>query len=298
MSATVLAVAAEEREATLGRDLLSLAKPGITLMNVVTAAGGFFLAPVAHPWALAVWTLLGTTLVVSGAGALNCYLEADVDKRMARTRNRPLPAGRLVPWVALAMGLCLSCIAVAGLTLLVNPLTGLLAAVALVLYVLVYTPLKQHSWLATPVGAIPGAMPPLLGWAAATGSLEAPALALFAVMYFWQLPHFHALALWRKEEYREAGLYTLPLAHGDQATRWQIVRATVALFLAALSLVLLGIAGPIYLVAAVALGVWFSYWAFTGLRRGAGTAWARGLFLASLWYLLGLFAALLVDVAL
>src|SRR5688572_25744505 len=183
------------------RDLVSLTKPRITLLVVITTAGGLWLAPGAlSPWTVAV-TLLATAIVVASANALNCWMERDSDRLMARTRNRPLPAGRLDARVALVFGVALGVASVPLFTFLVNPLTGLLAAIALVSYVWVYTPLKQKSWTALLVGAVPGALPPLMGWTAATGKLELPGLVLFAVLFVWQIPHFIAIALFRQDDY-------------------------------------------------------------------------------------------------
>jgi len=170
--------------------------------------------------------------------------------------------------------------------------------VALLTYVLAYTPLKGVTALSTHVGAVPGAIPPLLGWAAATGSLSPPGLALFAILFLWQIPHFHAIALFRKREYQAAGLSTLPLERGDEYTRLQSLAFIALLVPTSLLLVPLGLAGTIYLAAAIGLGMWFLAWGVLGLRAGAGAAWARGLFKVSLLYLLALFAAILVDRAL
>lgn len=279
------------------RDLVSLTKPRITLLVVITTAGGLWLAPGSlEPWKVAV-TLLATAIVVASANALNCWMERDVDRLMARTKNRPLPAGRLDARLALAFGLALGVISVPLLTLLVNPLTGLLAAIALVTYVWVYTPLKQRSWTALLVGAVPGALPPLMGWTAATGELEAPGIVLFGILFLWQLPHFIAIALFRREDYERAGMKVLPSVHGEAPARLQAVLYAGALVPVTLLLVPLGVAGTVYLVIAGGLGAAFFAMALAGLRRAAGRAWARKLFLASLVHLTVLFAALMLDSA-
>src|SRR6185312_1895018 len=192
------------------RDFIALTKPRITTMVIVTTAGGLFLAPSEVSARVALCAILGVSMIVAGANALNMYIERDVDRHMTRTRNRPLPAGRVSPRAALIFGVALTVLSLPILAFGVNPLTAMLAALANVIYVLAYTPLKQRSHLALEVGAIPGAMPPLLGWTAATNRVDAAGLVLFAILFFWQLPHFHAIALFRREEYARAGLQVLP----------------------------------------------------------------------------------------
>ncbi len=276
------------------RDLVSLTKPRITAMVILTTGGGLWLAG-ATSLATVTIALLGTALVVSSANALNCWMERDVDGFMARTKNRPLPAGRLSPRVALAFGLALGAIAVPLLTLLVNPLTGLLAAIALVSYVWIYTPMKQVSPAALLVGSIPGAMPPLMGWTAATGSLEAPGIVLFGILFLWQLPHFLAIAMFRKAEYAKAGIQVMPAVRGVPKTKIHAALYAGALVPVSLLLVPLGIAGTTYLWVVGLAGVAFAALCVAGLRREAGNRWARAVFLASLVYLPLLFAALAFD---
>jgi protoheme IX farnesyltransferase len=282
-------------------DLVSLTKPRITLMVLVTTAGAAWLASFSGagslaPLALAA-TLFGTALVVSSANALNCWMERDLDRNMARTKNRPLPAGRLDPQVALVFGLALGALSVPLLAVAVNPLTGLLAAIALVSYVWIYTPMKQRSPAALLVGAIPGAMPPLMGWTAATGSLEAPGIALFGILFVWQLPHFLAIAMFRQNEYEKAGIKVLPSVRGTAVAKLHTIAWAGALVPVTLLLVPLGVAGTGYLVVAGVLGVAFAILCVAGLRKQAGNRWARAVFLASLAYLPLLFAALAIDVA-
>jgi len=279
------------------RDLVSLTKPRITLMVVVTTAGGIWLAPASLGLVQTLLTLLATAMVVGAANTLNCWLERDVDKHMARTKRRPLPDGRLAAKYALALGLALDALSVPILVVVANPLTGLLAAVALVSYVWIYTPLKQRSWVALLVGAVPGALPPLMGWTAATNELATPGIVLFGILFLWQIPHFLAISMFRKHEYTAAGIQTLPASRGDGVAKWHAVLYTGALVPVSLLLVPLGIAGEIYLVVAGALGAGFLAWALVGLRKEAGNRWARKLFLASLVYLPLLFAALAVDVS-
>jgi protoheme IX farnesyltransferase len=277
-------------------DLLALAKPRITALVVFTTASGLWLAPRGLSAAVVALTLVGTVLIVAGANTLNMYLERDSDALMARTAGRPLPAGRMDPAVALRLGIGLSVLSVPLLTFAVGPLPGLLASIALVSYVLLYTPLKRRSATALLVGAIPGAIPPLIGWTAATGRLDLPGVLLFAVMFLWQVPHFLAITLFRKGEYARAGLVVQPNEPGgERAARANIVRYTVALVGVSLLFVPIGVAGRLYLVTALVAGAAFLGYGLLGLREKAGTRWARNLFFLSLVYLTALFALLMVD---
>lgn len=279
------------------RDLAALTKPRITLMVVITTLGGLWLAPGEVSLTVVLATLAATAMVVGAANTLNCWLERDVDRHMARTKRRPLPDGRLDPRMALGLGLGLGAVSVPVLTIVANPLTGLLAAIALVSYVWVYTPMKQRSPFAIVVGSVPGALPPLMGWTAATGELSAPGIVLFGILFVWQLPHFLAISLFREREYTKAGIRVMPAVHGVASTKLQAALWAGALLPVSLLLVPLGIAGWIYLSVAGVLGVVFLVWALVGLREEAGNRWARQLFVASLIYLPLLFAALAVDVA-
>jgi protoheme IX farnesyltransferase len=278
------------------RDLIALTKPRISILNVAMTAVGLALAGGAPGTGLMAATLVGTLLLVGSANTLNMYLERDIDARMRRTRRRPLPSGRLDPRVALWFGVAQAFVAVPLLTFGANALTGLLGAVALIGYVLIYTPMKQRSVHALLVGAVPGAMPPLLGWTAASGSVSAAALALFAILFFWQIPHFLAITLFQAEDYRAAGLKVHPVERGERATRRAIVVGLVLQVLVTLALVPLGVGGPLYLAGAAILGALMLGWGLAGLRRpAASVAWAKGLFLASIAYLPLLFALLIAS---
>ncbi|WP_437954081.1 heme o synthase [Sorangium sp. So ce296] len=291
-------------------DLVSLTKPRITRMVVATMLGGMWVASrylragtggegaidrAAVPVTQLALALLGTVLVVSGANALNMYIERDTDLLMERTRNRPLPARRLAPDVALWFGIALSASSIPLLVFGVNAVTGALAALALLSYVLVYTPLKRKTTLSLPIGAIPGAIPPLLGWTSVTGQVDAPGFLLFAVMFLWQIPHFLAISLFRQDEYRRAGLKVLPLEKGDHATWRHIVGYLALLMIASMLLVPLGVAGPVYFGVAVLLGGAFFALGACGLLAGTKARWARRVFFASMVYLVLLFAALMVG---
>ena len=207
---------------TMISDLWTLTKPRLSMLVIITAGGGYWLAG-SNDLLSGMLAVGGTTLVVAAANVLNNYLERESDKDMTRTSVRPLPTGRLAPSIALLFGVLLTAISVPLLTFGANPLTGLLAAVALILYVLVYTPMKRVSSMNTLVGAIPGALPPLIGWTAATGSIEVGGLLLFALLFLWQIPHSLAICIYRQKEYESAGLVVLPSEHGLAVTRRQML---------------------------------------------------------------------------
>ncbi|MFO0614030.1 MAG: heme o synthase [Polyangiaceae bacterium] len=288
------------------RDAVALTKPRITSMVVFTTAAGFWLGAryllgslsghaILHAPSVLVCLLVGTWLVVSGANAVNMYLERDTDAKMTRTRTRPLPDGRMRPHFALYFGLSLASLAVPILSFGVNPITSYLAIIAFVSYVALYTPLKRRSTLALVVGAFPGAIPPLLGWSAVRGTLDAPGVLLFALMFFWQIPHFLAIATFRRAEYKAAGLKVLTVVRGDRVTRHHVVRWLAALLLSSFLLFPTALGGTVYRVTAIVLGAAFFGVGLAGLRQGAGVKWARLLFLVSMLYLVGIFAALLAG---
>jgi protoheme IX farnesyltransferase len=295
MNSHAPSVDARAAQAVLFGDVVALAKPRITLMVVLTTLGGLFMAPEAVTGSTVLWTVLGTSLIVAGANALNMFLERDIDRYMTRTADRPLPSGRMAPWVALVFGVAFSVAAIPVLAFGANAMTALLAVIANLSYVFLYTPLKQRSWIAVLVGAVPGAMPPLMGWTAATGELTLPGLALFSILFFWQIPHFHAIAFFRKDEYARAGLKVLPSQHGELTTKRHIVLTTAFLVGISLAPHALGLVSARYLFAAVALGAVFFGWAVAGLRRDATTRWARSFFGVSMPYLVLIFASLLLT---
>jgi heme o synthase len=285
------------------RDLAALTKPRITVIVVATCAAGMAIAPVRIPLPLAALALLGTSLIVASANVLNMWWERDTDGLMARTRSRPLPAGRMAPDVALFFGLALGASSVPMLVA-VNPLTAGLGVLALITYVLAYTPLKRHTSLALWVGAVPGAMPPLMGWTSATGSLFASSgrgvtglggVLLFLFLFAWQLPHFNAIALFRAEDYAKAGLKVVSVERGERAAKGHIAGYTVLLVAVSFGLATAHVAGTAFMLSAVALGTAFLVLAGSGLRRGAGAGWARGVFAYSIVYLTLLLAILVAD---
>jgi len=277
------------------RDLIALTKPRITMMVLVTAAGGMWLAPGTVGLGAMAVMLITTGMVVSGANALNCYLERDSDRLMARTANRPLPDGRLAPSSALLLGLAMGLFAVPLLWLEVNPTTGMLGLIALLSYVAVYTPMKQWTPAALFVGAVPGALPPLMGWTAVTGSIDAPGLVLFGILFFWQIPHFIAISIFHQDEYERAGLKVLPSVRGIQSARIQAAVYSFGVWIVSLLVVPYGLAGVIYLVTAVVAGALFFAESLRGFVVPDVRLWAKKLFIASLLYLTVLFAALIID---
>ena len=271
--------------ASFVRDLVDLAKPRITSMVVFTTAMGLWLAPGSIGAARTALLLMGTALLVGSANTLNCWYERETDGLMIRTRNRPLPAGRLDPWIALALGILCGAFAIPILAIAINPLTALLGAVAHATYVLVYTPLKRVSPWALEVGAIPGAIPPLMGWTAASGTLSLPGWFLFGILFFWQIPHFLAIAIYLEEDYRRGGFKVFSVERGTvTAARWLAVY-TVALVAVSLLAQPLGLAGVAYTICATVLGVGFLAFARRGVTGPVEGAWARRTMLFSIAWL-------------
>ena len=272
-----------------------LTKPGVTRLVMVTMLCGALLAPARIEWVRLCVALFSTALVVAGANALNMYLERESDRAMERTRGRPLPSGRLAPEAAFWFGMMVGGVGYAGLGMAVNPTAALLAAVALLSYVLVYTPLKRITPLALYAGAVPGALPPVIGWASVHEHLTVEAWLLFAILFVWQLPHFLAIAVFRQREYERAGLVVHPSVRGLRATKHQIVLTSVLLVAVSLLPALLGFAGLAYLGVATVSGAVFLGWAIAGLRQAAGPRWARSLFFASMPYLVVVLGALVLE---
>jgi protoheme IX farnesyltransferase len=267
------------------RDYLELTKPRVTTLVVLTAWMGFSLAggkSYHTAWALA---LLGTALVAGGASALNQYLERELDARMRRTQNRPLPAQRLKPEQALGFGVLLACLGLLQLAITVNVLTSFLAAISLSSYLFLYTPMKTRTSLCTLVGAIPGAIPPMMGWTAVRSSLGTQTWILFAILFIWQLPHFLAIAWMYREDYARAGFPMLPVIDPNGGiTARMIILYTAILIPVTLLPGRMGLAGFSYFYGALGLGIaFFTCGAFTAFFRTP--AYARRLLLASVIYL-------------
>jgi protoheme IX farnesyltransferase len=277
-------------------DFLELAKLRVVAMVLLTTCVGFYIgSPSVLDLSRLCHALVGTALAAAGALALNQYLERDVDARMQRTRRRPLPEGRLAPIEALAFG---TLTAAAGLFYLigsVNPLSALVAAAVVVSYLFVYTPLKQRSSLCSVVGAVPGALPPVIGVAAARANLGIEAWILFAILFLWQIPHSLAIAQLYREDYARAGVRLLPVIEPDGAsTGRQVVLNSLALLAAGLTPTVVGLSGAIYFFAALLLGMGFLACAvLLAVRQRAADA--RRLLVASLLYLPALLLFMAFD---
>ena len=295
---TISTGARNDRIARMAADLFELTKPSITGLVLVTALAGSILAEAGlRDWLLLLHMLLGTGLSAAGASALNQYIERDVDGLMRRTQNRPLPQGRVHPRLALAFGLGLSVAGVLYLTLLVNGLAAAVAAFTVASYLLIYTPSKRTTWLSTLIGAVPGAMPPVIGWAAVRGQLDTGAWALFAIMFLWQIPHFLAIAWMYRNDYARAGFPVLPVCDPEGGRTARLISWNcIALLLVSLWPTWLGLTGRLYFVGALVLGIAF-------LAFGLATAVyktnlsARRLLVASVIYHPLLLALILLDSA-
>lgn len=277
-------------------DYLALTKPRVTLMVVITMAFGFYIGARGEmDWLLLLHAVVGTALVAGGTSALNQYFERDIDAKMQRTKKRPLPAGRLQPREAMVFSITISVAGIAHLLLAVNLLTAVLAALTLISYVFLYTPLKQRSSLSTVVGAIPGALPPLGGWTAARGDLSLEGWVLFAILFLWQLPHFLAIAWIYREDYRRGGFPMLTVVDpaGDSAGR-QIISNCLALLPVSLLPTILGMAGRLYFVGALALSLFFLGCGIAVMRHRTNVD-VRRLLRASLVYLPMLLALMALD---
>jgi protoheme IX farnesyltransferase len=294
---TTTAAAIARPRSRLIVDLIALTKPRVTGLVMATAAVGMGMAP-GHVHLGRAAVMLGmTALLVAAANAFNCWLERDTDAFMQRTAGRPLPAGRLEPSTALVFASVLSVASVPLLTLGVNRMTGLLGAIALLSYVWVYTPLKFKSPWAMVVGAVPGALPPLMGWTAVTGRLAAGGIALFLIVFVWQMPHVIGLSVYRRADYAAAGIRVLPLARGLRASRVHAIAWAVLMVPVAVLPYVFGLGRGAFLFAALT----FSAVYLVAAARTAGDSeqtadvWGRRLFLWSLLYLPLLFLVLLLD---
>ena len=273
-------------------DFFELTKPNITLLVLVTTLVGFYLGSRdGIRLLLLLHTIVGTALVASGASALNQYVERDLDGRMIRTRNRPLPDGRVLPIEALLFSTVISAIGTAYLVYFVNLLTGLLGLLTLAAYIFVYTPLKTRTAWCTLIGALPGAAPPMMGWAAAKGDLDVIALSLFAILFLWQMPHFFAIAWIFTDDYARGGF--LIQGKGESTAR-QIILYCSALIPISLLPTVFGVTGRIYLLGAVLLGfVYLGYGYAVALFRS--NIHAHRLLRISVIYLPALLVLMMVD---
>jgi protoheme IX farnesyltransferase len=280
-------------------DYFALLKPRVMSLVIFTALTGIVVAPVPiHPW-LAVVALLAIAVGAGAAGALNMWYDADIDAKMKRTASRPVPRGAILPGEALGFGLTLAIGSVVTLGLLINPVAAALLAFTIFFYVVVYTMwLKRRTAQNIVIGGAAGALPPMIGWAAATGSVDLGSIVLFLIIFMWTPPHFWALALCRQDDYARAGVPMLPVVAGPQETRTQILIYSALLAPLTLAPAFTGIAGWLYATGAAILGVaffWCAIEVYRRRRRPASTAACKQLFVFSIFYLFMVFALPIVE---
>ena len=280
------------------QDYLGLTKPRITWLILMSTAIGYYFG-LGRTGGLSIWalfnTIVGTGLVASGTAALNQWYEREADLKMRRTEKRPIPSGRITPSRALWFGIALAVAGAAELALGVNWLASALCALTLLMYLFLYTPLKQKTWWSTTVGAIPGAMPPLIGFAAARSHLTAEAWSLYAILFLWQFPHFYAIAWMYRDDYSRAGIRMLPVVEPDgESTARQMLYFCLALIPISLLPNWLGMTGVVYLVGALLMGVAFLVITARVLSRRSIFE-ARRVLLASVIYLPVLYGLMLLD---
>lgn len=275
---------------------LELTKPRLSLLSVITALVGYLAAQPARDSLLLLHVLIGTALAAGGVAAVNQWIERETDGRMTRTQDRPLPSGAISPAVALLLGLAMTLAGIGVLAWGANLLAAALGLATAVSYLLIYTPLKRTSRWSTEVGAVSGALPPLIGWAAAEGSISGLGWILFGILFFWQIPHFMAVAWIYRGDYSMVHFPMLPVldTRGHRVAAWSLFNLAL---LVAISLLpyFLGYAGPLYLAAALVLGVGFAIPAIAFCRPSRRETAARQLFLASITYLPAILGALVID---
>ncbi len=285
-----------ERQPSLLSDYISLTKPKVISLLLVTTAGAMYITEAGAPslWLL-FWTMVGGYLAAGGAGAINCAFDSDIDINMGRTSRRPVPSGRIPRQHAMRFGLSLSALSVVVMLAFTTPLAALFSTLGIVYYAWFYTQwLKRSTWQNIVIGGGAGAIPPLVGWTAVTGQLSVAALLLFAIVFYWTPPHFWALALVKQKDYARAGVPMLPVVAGEAETQRQILIYSILLVALSLLLSAIGAMGWIYFGAALGLGAIFLYYAWAVWRRGDQTSiW--GLYKYSLLYLALLFAAMVLD---
>jgi protoheme IX farnesyltransferase len=276
-------------------DYYELTKPRMNFLVVITTMVGFYMAsPIGQlRWINLLHAILGTAFTAAGASIFNQLIEMRWDALMPRTRNRPLPAGRLAPREALLFAAAMGIIGVTYLAILVNPLTAMLGAVTLLSYVGIYTPLKRRTTLNTVVGAVPGAIPAIMGFTAASGMFSTGAAALFGILFFWQMPHFLAIAMLYKDDYTAGGFKMLPCVD-ERVTARQMILYALALIPVSLLPTLLGMSGPAYFTAAMLLGLAFLSFAVS-CAASMSRLDCRKLFFASIVYLPLLMGAMMYD---
>ncbi|MGG4451790.1 heme o synthase [Brevibacillus porteri] len=278
------------------RDYVQLTKPGITLSNLMTTFAALWLASYGYPnWKLALFTMLGTALVIMSGAALNNFYDRDLDKKMKRTQNRAVATGRISARNAILLGIGLLLAGVTVLAVYANPLAAVWGLIGHIFYVLIYTPLKRVTTLNTVIGGISGAAPPVIGWVAVTGTMDMTAWLLFLVLFLWQPPHFLALAMLKTEEYRAGNLPMLPVVKGFAETKRQMVLWGSVLFPASLLLFVHASLGYVYLLVMGVMGIVYMVLLFQGFKTKDDLAWARKLFGYSILYLTVFCAAIVIS---
>jgi heme o synthase len=274
-----------------------LTKPRVLLMVLITTLAGFYMGDgAAFAFTIALKALVGTAFAAGGTLALNQYIERGYDAKMDRTRNRPLPSGRLRPIEALAFGLVTTIAGIGYLWFAVNPLSAIVTGAITVLYLFAYTPMKTVSWMCHIVGAVPGALPPVIGWAAARNGLAAEPFVFFGIMYFWQLPHSLSIARLYQKDYARAGIHLLPRDRGyGNPANIVMIAATFALVVVGTLPTLMGFAGLLYLPVAILLGVVMLMYGFKLLRAPAAAAAARKVMHVSIMYLPAVLLVMVLD---
>jgi protoheme IX farnesyltransferase len=290
------ATAQAARRPSLVSDYISLTKPKVISLLLVTTAAAMYLTEAGKPsLGLVFWTMVGGYLAAGGAGAINCAFDSDIDLNMGRTSRRPVPSGRISRRNAMRFGLALSALSVVVMLAFTTPLAAFCSTLGIVYYAWLYTQwLKRSTWQNVVIGGGAGAIPPLVGWTAVTGHLSLAAVLLFAIIFYWTPPHFWALALVKQQDYARAGVPMLPVVAGTTETRWQILVYSTLLVALSLVLTLIGAMGWVYLAGATILGAIFMRYAWAVWRKGdQASIW--GLYKYSLLYLALLFATMVVD---
>ena len=278
------------------RDYFELTKPRLSLLSVLTAMVGYYCARPESSGLRFLFLLVGTSLAAGGVAALNQWMESDTDARMKRTADRPIPAGKVATGSAFVLGWIMCCAALFLLFATVNPLAAMFTLLTIISYLGWYTPAKRFSTWSTEIGAVAGAFPPLIGWAAGEGKVTALGWILFGVLFFWQIPHFMAVAWTYRRDYSAVHFPMLPVRDeaGGRVALWSLVN-TVALLVVSLLPVAMGLASRAYGLAAAACGAWFLWRAIVFLQRETRDVAARKLFLASILYLPLVLGALVAD---
>lgn len=287
----------ESREQSILREFIQLTKPGIIRSNLLATFGGFWLASQwQYDWPLLIYTLIATTLVMASSCVLNNYWDRDLDKKMERTKNRALPAGRLKPSTVLAYGIILGILGLAILYFLIHPITLVFGLIGMFVYVVVYTMwLKRTSTWSTSVGAISGAMPPVIGYCAVTQTVDMGAVLLFALLFLWQPPHFWALGIRRIKDYRAAGYPLLPVVKGIKRTKFQMIPYVALLLPVMILFYTYDYVGMVFLISMFLLSAAWLVYCIAGLYMKEEEKWARKCFLFSVYYLMLVFIVMILD---